>query len=164
MKRLLFVMLLTTSGFVYAEHGCQDGYIPVYQGGQQVCVADYNLPSWGDQDSGPAVPSAPRWADRWGAIATGSGAKLGVVVDMTSERRAKNAALKECKKNGGTDCKLDLSYHNQCAVLVTGDRIYNTAHAATIDEAAALGIAGCEKEDVNCRVYYSACSLAERIR
>lgn len=164
MKRIMFVLLLSTSGFAYAEHGCQDGYIPVYQGGQQVCIADYNLPSWNNRDSRPAVLSASRWADRWGAIATGSGAKLGAVVNMTSEKKAKNEAIKECKKNGGTDCKLDLSYHNQCAVLITGDRIYNTAHAATIDEAATLGIAACKKEDVNCRVYYSSCSLAERIQ
>ena len=161
MKWLLVIVLSSISGFAYAEHGCQDGYIPVYQGSQQVCVADYNLPSWGDQGGSPAA-SGPRWADRWGAIAVGSDAKLGAVVDVSNERKAKSAALEECKKNGGTDCKVDLTYYNQCAVLVTGDRIYNTAHAATIDEAIVLGVAKCEEEDINCRVYYSGCSLPAR--
>jgi len=111
-----------------------------------------------------AAPPQERWADRWGAIATDAdNAKLGAVVDMTSEKKAKQAALETCKKNGGTNCRVDISYYNQCAVLVTGDSMYSTARGATVEEAEKLGFSKCRNADVNCRVYYSDCSLPVRL-
>ncbi len=111
-----------------------------------------------------AAPPQERWADRWGAIATDAdNAKLGAVVGMASETKAKRAALETCKNNGGTNCRIDISYYNQCAVLVTGDRMYSTARGATVEEAEKLGFGKCQNADVNCRVYYSDCSLPVRM-
>lgn len=111
-----------------------------------------------------AAAPQERWADRWGAIATDAdNAKLGAVVDMASGKQAKRAALKACKDQGGINCTLDILYYNRCAVLVTGDNVYTVSSAATIDEATKSGFIKCERDDVNCRVYYSDCSLPVRM-
>ena len=116
----------------------------------------------------PPVPQQPagEWITRWGAIG-GNAPKgiLGVSTGMPTEQAAIQAALADCRsKGGGSGCKLDISYYNQCAVLVTGNKLYNTSSAATVEQAAAKSLAVCQKADVNCRVHYSACSLPEFVR
>lgn len=60
---LLSASVFALSNSASAEYGCQAGHIPVYQGLQQVCVADYNLPHWQNKKS--SQPKA-KWATRWG--------------------------------------------------------------------------------------------------
>ena len=125
---------------------------------------DPRSPYYNSGNNLPPAPPQERWAKRWGAIATDAdNAKLGAVVDMASEKQARSAALKACKDKGGINCTVDISYYNRCAVLVTGDKVYNVSSAATIDEATKSGFIKCERYDVNCRVYYSDCSLPVRI-
>jgi hypothetical protein len=164
MRWLVLSSLLGVCGVAHAEHGCQDGFIPVNQGSGQTCVADYNLPYWKNQGNAAQAQMGPRWKTTWGAFATdGPSAALGASVGMPNKRKAEKTALAQCREKGGKNCEVDVAFYNQCAVLVTGDSVYNTSHAATVEEASRLGIAECEKEDVNCRVYYSDCSLPVRI-
>lgn len=171
-RKLVFVaMLMLFSGSALAQIGCPPGYFPIVQGptNQTVttCVpeGDAGFGEYGDDAAdAPATPAA-RWEDRWGAIATDAQkAKLGVVVNMPSQRKAKSAALDACKENGGSNCTVEISYYNQCAALITGDKLFNTSAAATIEEATESGLSRCSKEDTNCRVYYSGCSLPVRIQ
>lgn len=116
--------------------------------------------------SGAAQESAPsaRWAERWGAIATDApNGKLGAAVDMSSRRKAERAALESCRKNGGTNCVLERAYANQCTVLVTGDRLYNSSISPTIEAATQHALSVCRRGDVNCRSIYSGCSLPVQI-
>jgi hypothetical protein len=107
----------------------------------------------------------PKWADRWGAIAADpKNAKLGVAVNMESEIEAKQAALQDCQKVGGSGCSVEIAYYNQCAVLVTGDSRFNTSRGPTIEAATKYAMDVCNGGDENCRVYYSGCSLPERIQ
>jgi hypothetical protein len=107
----------------------------------------------------------PKWETRWGAIATDAEhAKLGVVIAASNKRMAELGALEDCKNKGGSNCKLQLSYYNQCAAMVVGDRVMNTGSAATLEEAKQMGLSECQKDDSNCRVYYSGCSLPERVQ
>ena len=161
MKILMLLILLATARVANAEGGtCPPGYYPVNSLGVIGCAPTPNSENGGGRR---AVPKAT-WADRWGAIATdGPSAALGASVGMPNKRKAEKFALAQCREKGGKNCEIDMTFYNQCAVLVTGDRVYNTSHAATVEEASRLGIAECEKEDVNCRVYYSDCSLPVRI-
>ena len=69
---------------------------------------------------GTAAPR-PQWKRTWGAIAAdGVSAALGTASGEDSKRRAEKAALQRCRDQGGTQCVLDVSYYDQCAVLVTG--------------------------------------------
>ncbi|KAF1716644.1 DUF4189 domain-containing protein [Pseudoxanthomonas wuyuanensis] len=152
--------LLFVSGSIYAQN-C--GGMPAVNG---VCIPPDSSTSplhstYGQQQSSPQEV----WIDRWGAIAAdGPSGILGATTGMGSKRKAEKAALAECRSKGGGACKIDMAYRNQCVALVTGDSVYFVRAAVTIAEASHLGVSSCVEEDTNCRVYYSACSLAERIR
>ena len=159
---LLIAPLLGASGVAHAEGGtCPSGYYPVNSPGVMGCAP---IPNSGGDAAQRAAPRAA-WVDRWGAIATdGPSAILGSSAGMRNKRQAEKAALAQCRGKGGAKCEIDLAFFNQCAVLVTGDSRYLTQGAATIEEATRIGVERCNKTDVNCRVYYSDCSLAERSR
>ena len=161
MRKLVFFIMFSFSGLVHAEGGtCPPGFYPVNSPGVMGCAPIPN----NDRTSAQTAPAAPRWKTTWGAFATdGPSAALGASVGMPNKRKAEKFALAQCREKGGKNCEIDMTFYNQCAVLVTGDRVYNTSHAATVEEASRLGIAECEREDVNCRVYYSDCSLPVRI-
>ena len=105
------------------------------------------------------------WEDRWGAIAVDDlRAVVGVSTDAASEQMAKEGARLDCTRRGGRDCGVKISYYNQCAVLIAADVGYNTASAATIEVAKKGAVSDCRRYGrKNCRVYYSGCSLPERV-
>ena len=142
---------------VQAEGGCPPGQYPPNPSNTSVC---YPFP----ESQGPAAVQqlqAPRghWETRWGAIAIDtSSASLGSVVGMQNRQKAEKAALMQCRARGGNACKVDITYYNQCAVMILGNKKYNTASAATINDATKLGMQTCSAADTNCRVYYAECS------
>ncbi len=125
------------------------------------CVYDRSVAPQGKQ-------LGPLWASRWGAIAIDSSVSsggVGVSTDMKSQRAAEKKAITECKKSGGTkNCRLQISYDNQCAVIAWGDTYYNTANAQTINQASELALAQCSKNTSNCKIYYTNCTYPIRVR
>jgi hypothetical protein len=160
-ERILLAMSLFAScGMAYAQTACPNGVAP----GSSQCGQS---PTYHGVTPTPSAPQSPqiRWADRWGAIATdGASASIGTAVQMRSQRKAKKAALKVCRAKGGQKCEIDLAYHNQCAVMVLGDKKYFMQGAPTIEKASQVGRQKCSKSDTNCRIYYSGCSLPVRIQ
>ncbi|GGH28829.1 DUF4189 domain-containing protein [Acinetobacter courvalinii] len=142
------------SGIPVANNlGCippNDPLSPYYQGSGAV------------QQAAPQLPLQPTgyWVKTWGAIAPSpKGGVLGTAVGADSKAEAERLALADCKKKGGQSCEVELAYHNQCSVMVTGKTNYRLASAGSIPEASQLGIQTCKKwGDTNCRVYYSACT------
>jgi hypothetical protein len=123
-----------------------------YDGGGTACNNDSS------QQNEPPV----RWASRWGAIAinTQNGA-LGGSTGQQNRYDAKRVALARC----GDDCKIDLTYHDQCVALASGKRYYASVSAATVEEASLLAMKACGKGGAtDCIVTYSECSLPERIQ
>ena len=121
----------------------------------------HNLPATGGDTPRPP----PRWQSTWGAIAAdGVNAKLGTATGIASKQDAEEIALAQCRERGGQDCIVDISYSDQCAVLVTGDKNYSVQTAASIERAAELAMKRCNSSDTGCRVYYSDCSLPVRIQ
>lgn len=103
-----------------------------------------------------------KWKDRWGAIAAdGVAGSLGFVTGFASKRTAESAAMKECKAGGGKRCTLDLSFRNGCAVFMLGSKMSYTASAGDLASAENYGMKLCNVSDSGCRVYKSACSMAE---
>ena len=161
--KLVFLALFFSAGTVYAEGGtCPDGYYPANAPGVMGCAP---IPDYDDGGNASSAAARTAWADRWGAIATdGPNAILGSATGMSSRRKAEKAALSECGAKGGNNCKIDLAFHNQCAVLVTGDIGHLIQSAATVEEATRLGVEKCNESDANCRAFFSACSLPEVVR
>ncbi|WP_179235914.1 MULTISPECIES: DUF4189 domain-containing protein [Burkholderia] len=90
---------------------------------------------------------------------------LGASKDQPDRALAEVAALRDCRLKGGTDCTLQISYGNGCVAMVVGDRAMNMNSGITDDDAAQKGLEMCRAAgDSNCRVYYSACSLPQRIQ
>ena len=73
--------------------------------------------------------------------------------------------MQDCQSKGGGNCKIDIAYDNQCAVVVVGNGGYNVPIAETLDKATEIGMKTCRSAGrSNCHVYYSDCSLPVRIR
>lgn len=159
MKAVYLVMLGFLAISFDANAQCPAG-IP--SGGNPSCIPPSAWPQ-----NAPAQQSAPRerWESRWGAIATDApNAALGTSTGMRSKRQAERQALSECKKKGGSKCILDVSYFDQCAILVTGDKKYSVHTAISVERASEIGMRQCSNDDTNCRVYYSNCSVPQLVR
>lgn len=168
MKSLLPVALLSLSGIAYAEHGCQDGFIPVNQGNGQTCVADYNLPYWKSQNNSVPVPAAPRWKTTWGAVAmsTSGTGDVGTSVGKYSKNDAKDEAIQRCEA-GGSKCKLSLAYHNQCVAIAwaseNGIEVGGAVHTQSgpnIVDVSQYALTACSKarNGGECTIVYSECT------
>ena len=84
---------------------------------------------------------------------------VGTAVGAKSKHEAKRLAMADCMaKGGGGACKVDVTYHNQCAAMVLGENTYSWARAATVEEATEIAFKDCIVGNNNCRVYYSACT------
>lgn len=163
-----FFLLL--GNVAYAEGNCPPGYYPIGapsgQGGPQSCAP---IPGYNNtQQPTPSHEEAPprQWASKWGAIATDKAkGVLGAVTGLSSKSQAQQAALTECLAKGGSPCKLEIAYDNECAAVVVGDNGYNVGADATLDKVVTLGMKTCtDAKNNNCHVYYSACSFPIQIK
>ena len=105
----------------------------------------------------------PGWATRWGAIAVTDGA-FGTSSGQRSKRAAKKLAMQECKAKGGSKCAVKMFFYNQCAALAWGDARYVAYRTSHLDEAETNAVEDCNRQTANCKIFYSSCSYAERIR
>ncbi|GAB6413525.1 hypothetical protein bcgnr5379_61230 [Bacillus cereus] len=85
---------------------------------------------------------------------------------MESKRKAEKQAIATCAAKGATNCKIVLTYNNQCGAMAFADGNMTVAHAPTDREAASSAMEGCNNKvgAGQCKIYYSDCSFAERVR
>lgn len=155
--------LMLSLALSLSANACPPGTAPRQGVGWQGCA-----PVPGTAGSGqPSSAPKSRWATRWGAVAVDmaiNGTGVSAVSGMTRERQASSSALQACKRKGGTQCEVRLTYYDQCVAVVTGDRGFTTNSAATVEEATQIGIEKCNRQgDTNCRLHFSDCSLPEKI-
>ena len=116
---------------------------------------------------GNAAPNEPppKWVDSWGAIvidgATGS---AGTVTGYDSRREAERAAMHDCERKGARDCQVEQSYYNQCAAVAWGHEGFGTAKNPTEQGAQNRALQACNGATTQCKVVYSACSIARRVQ
>jgi hypothetical protein len=164
---LMMGSLLLLSGITHAEGECPPGMFPTNPSGTQGPVGCAPIPGYeqqqGQQQTRQAPP--PQWASRWGAIATDAiKGILGTSTDVASKDEAEQRALTECQTKGGMQCKLQNSYSNACVAMITGSKIFNVGSDADLNRAVQSGMKKCTAADTNCHVYYSACSLPQRLQ
>ena len=128
----------------------------------------------GGQDAGAYVcapvdhesPPKGHWLNQWGAIATDipKGA-VGASYDQPDEERAKMAAINNCLSNGGSTCKIEITYGNSCVAMLQGDNGYTAARAPSIDGAIKVGMKSCTDAGfTNCIARYTSCSKAKWVQ
>lgn len=160
---ILFAALFLSAGLGHAEEGCPPGMIPASGTNMNSCVPI--PPGYYQQAPAPAPQPEPAWSNRFGAIATDfSHSSAGASIDRLSRSDAEQAALDECRTNGGINCKVEISYGNECVVLAIGKNGHNAKAGATIASATDSAMKVCNAADAGCFVYYSACSPPARIR
>lgn len=167
MARLLAIFFfLACSGQVFAEGACPPGYFPAKTLDYTGCAPAYDAssaPSNGSNMQNPPDPG-PQWDSRWGAIAIDDAlGKFGGVDGGHDVRKARKAAIKLCRSNGGKKCKIALEYYNQCGALAWGADKYVAYRGPVAEEVNKLGVASCNKLTSNCQIYYMGCSYPVRI-
>lgn len=131
---------------------CPPGSVAQKGNGWEGCVSGSN--------SGPPV-----WADRWGAIAIDEhSGSFGSSSSETSKAKAEKYALSMCKKSKASNCKIVVSYYNQCVGFVAGKNWPFIRTDRTIEAAVSGSLNRCERQDRECRVFYSRCSLPEQVQ
>jgi hypothetical protein len=158
-------LLLLCTGLVHAEDGCPPGMIPASGTDINSCVpipADY----YSNQGSVQSSQPPQQWEDEWGAIATDfAHSSAGASVNQMNRDAAEQSAIANCQSNGGSLCKVELWYLNQCVAMAVSDTGHNAKAGATSEAADQAAMKVClEAGDANCRIYYSACSLPQRIQ
>lgn len=97
---------------------------------------------------------------RWGAFAVASeNTVLGTATGLKSKPEAVQMAEAKCRSRGGEKCKILLTYSNECAVFVAGNKKYLAEIAETITQASKLGMDKCNADDSHYRVLYSECTF-----
>jgi hypothetical protein len=165
LKLLIAIILFPlSSSMALGQTACPQG---VASGGAQCGPSSMinSAEGSGDRSSLPSLPPA-EWADSWGAMAMDdSNGVAGIVTDLSSKRTAKKAAIQECRSRGGVDCTIARTYKNQCLVVVASSKKSQIVNAATINRATELAMRDCENDgSTDCRIYYSGCSIAKRVR
>lgn len=164
---VLVAMWLLLIGLVHAEGGCPPGMIP--HSGNDISSCGPIPPGYGGNQQRQQAPQAPLgiWSDNWGALARyPTGGVLGTATNMATRNAAEQAAMADCQaKGGGSNCKMELWYRNECAAFTTSDTGFYSTAEATLAAAVQAGMATCTKSgEPHCRTYYSACSLPVRVQ
>ena len=120
--------------------------------------------SYGQQPARQPIVIRHKWADRWGAIsADGEAGSLGFVTGYPDKASAELAAVRECLRGGGRDCRKDYSFRNGCAALAINDNGAVMASAENEGRASDVALKRCESTHGVCRIYKTACSQAEAV-
>lgn len=156
-------LLFSTKGLLAEGGNCPPGYFPTGGGGAVGCapIPNYNLP--GAQQHPP--DPGPTWQTRWGAIAIdGQNSRFAGVEGFSTSSKAKKAAIKLCRSNGGKKCKILLNYYNQCGALAWGQQGAIASGGPVLEEVMKQSVAACSEKTSNCQVYYSGCSYPEKVQ
>jgi len=99
---------------------------------------------------------------RWARNAIGDTGGIGSSTNMPDQAAAEQAANSRCVGQGGTNCRIQISYMNQCGVVVWGSDYFATARGPTIRDATKVATKLCKKETDGCKLYFSVCSYPRR--
>lgn len=156
------IVLLGQTGIATAQ--CAPG-IP--SAGNPGCIPpnQTNSPYYQDgTDELPAPPPAGHWESRWGAVALDySAMKAGFQTGEGSKSAAERSAAGKCVAAGGSDCKIVISFRNQCASISQDQttHLLSSATAATAEDASKRSLKRC---DGTCKEIYNQCSYPELVR
>jgi hypothetical protein len=149
---LIFFGLIFIAPNIFGQTRCPSGV----QAGNVQCMPDSN--------GGNSKPRPlGEWIETWGAIVTStSSSEAWVSIGKLSQKETEAEALQDCHASGVADCKVLLSYRNQCAALVTSSAATNRTVAAgapttALAEGDALRECG-RLGGRECSVIYSECT------
>jgi len=151
---LVLLMALLAAPVAFAQTACPSGVAP----GSPQCGPDAGT----SRGAPPAPRPTGEWIKTWGAIASSDSGDIGSSTGKFSEKDAQAESLKICADFGNADCKVNLTYRNQCVAVVqaakgrTGGKIIT---AETADIAAKTALEECRQDSgAACVVRGTDCS------
>lgn len=157
-KEVLLFLLLGGASAANAQTACPQGVAP-------------GSPACGPSGGGwlpPPPPSMPRqrWKLTWGAFASDDAQSvIGTSTGQFSRRAASKAAMAKCAALGGRNCKVTLTYENQCAVVAeTVEDLQPIASVQgsgpSVEEASRPVLEACARDNNGhkCKIVYSNCT------
>ena len=162
--RLICLFLLGAISFTAKSEGrCPPGYFPTNNPDFVGCAPSYGSGGYASGYSPTSAPKPPdpgaRWKFRWGAIVVDAGkGKFGGADGFERPSQAKKAAIRDCRSNGGKQCKLLIEYYNQCGALVAGDNMHEAFAGPLSEQVTNRALESCNKVTNNCQIYYVGCS------
>lgn len=153
----VFFVLLSMVYPVLSQTRCPPGATP----GSVQCLPD-------NPDASGNVITAPSkgyWEKTWGAHASGDDPSSSAVsaAGFSSKGEAAEAALKGCKEKGGSNCRINITYFNQCMAIAEtlsdnkGGSFFTSE--GTIEKAGESANKYCEEHyKAACHVVYSKCT------
>lgn len=161
---LMSLLGLVCANWARAADECQAGFVPSHQGRHRVCVADYSLPFWKQQQLAAQRDSGEVWEDRHGAVAYSKAAKGYIIhTGALSEHAARESALAEC----GAPCEILGTFKNDCVAIGWGAGWAHLKRGSSRKEAEELALSSCRADPssrIACEVLYADCSFPVRIR
>ena len=88
----------------------------------------------------------------------------GIGGSQPTEEAAIQAATAMCQRKGGKNCRVDITYSNQCGALAWGSNHAVSARGRTLEIASKFAIDACENDWQEVRGLFSDCSLPVRAR
>ncbi|MBV6787077.1 DUF4189 domain-containing protein [Xanthomonas campestris pv. uppalii] len=154
---LVFFALSLFCGFVtegFGQTACPVGVAP----GSPQCGPDSGT-SRGDIPTPPPRPTG-EWIKTWGAVAISGSGDAGVSSGRRTKEQAENDAIASCEGLGSGNCKVSMSFFNQCvAAADSGHGQGSMFGAASIEEASRLAVSQCEeKSGRQCKITLSKCT------
>lgn len=159
-------LILTASALMFASLAWGQCVTSVNTGGGNCVPPDApGMPGYSQGNSAPPAQPAPKWADSWGAIAIDDrSGSAGTVTDRGSKSEAERDAKHDCSSKGSSSCKIVASYYNQCASVAWGSGSYGVATNASLDGAQEDAMQICGRRGTQCKIVYTGCSVAKRVR
>jgi hypothetical protein len=152
-----------------ADQGCPPGQYPIGGQGAMACAP---IPQENQVQQQP-TPTG-EWIKTWGAVSMGSidaTTSFGVTTGKLSKSDAEEDSLRRCGSHGEDNCKVLITYHNQCVAIsepqINGlpfsTGIVSASRAGTTVEASELSAADCAEKNrktpqAQCKLTYTACT------
>jgi len=164
MKKLFLLAALGGMPLLSAWAQCGNG---VPSAGNPGCIPPDQINSPYYQGGGNSPPPAV-WESRWGSIALCSTVgRFGATENKSSRSKAEQEALGICTKKGGIDCKIVISYDNECGAFFQkiGGGWTTAAAMKTKALAESAAMKSCEEHTgAKCEFVYSGCSMPVRVQ
>jgi len=150
----------------YAEGGCPPGSYPIGGQGVQGCAPIPGAGGGVSQQS-PSPPPRPlgEWIRTWGGVAVSpTTSDAGVSTGQLSKKAAERDAMAKCADSGARECKVSVTYFNQCMSWVvpsgrTGNGRSGIGTGPTLERAGEMAQGICQNDQPGaCTVIHENCT------
>ena len=149
-------VMLALANPAAAEQGCADGYKPTPTQNGVECRPVPGL----YRGSGAGAAPGPLGGTLGAIVMDAASGMTGIGGSQPTEEAAIQAATAMCQRKGGKNCRVDITYSNQCGALAWGSSHAVSARGRTLEIASKFAIDACENDRQEVRGLFLRLQLA----